>query len=111
MSLHYIKQCIHGTLVEQCRCWGQRTVTIVPCPPECPVAEKKAHSMDKAIFQDLMSKPDGRSRELHALAIIMLIMTSACASVGVRTIGHQPIKIIIGAEPSPTPCATPGGAK
>lgn len=55
------------------------------------------------------------SRIQRALILVSILGLSAgvtaCASVGVRTIGHQPIKIIIGAEPTPTPCATPGGAK
>ena len=37
----------------------------------------------------------------------LMALTAACASVGIRTVGHQPITVIIGATPTPTP----GGAK
>lgn len=43
----------------------------------------------------------------RALVILALVACSACASVGIRTVGHQPITVIIGATPTPTP----GGAK
>jgi len=33
---HFVKKCVHGTIVEQCRCPFQsesKHVTTVPCPP------------------------------------------------------------------------------
>ena len=58
----------------------------------------------------------GQKKRLPAgmiLTILALVaITSGCASVGIRTLGHQPITVIIGTPaPSPTPCATPGGSK
>jgi hypothetical protein len=33
MPEHYVKKCVHGTVVEQCRCPSPaKTVTTVPCP-------------------------------------------------------------------------------
>lgn len=44
--------------------------------------------------------------------MLVALLCSGCASVGIRTIGHQPITVIVGQPaPSPSPCATPGGAK
>ncbi len=44
--------------------------------------------------------------------LLSMILLSACASVGVRTVGHQPITIIIGTPvASPTPVATPKEVK
>lgn len=51
-------------------------------------------------------------RRALILASFLGLLASGCASVGIRTIGHQPITVIVGTPaPSPTPCATPGGAK
>jgi len=37
MSTHYAVQCIHGTIVSQCRCPSpSKHVTIVDCPDSCP---------------------------------------------------------------------------
>lgn len=30
------EECEHGTRVSQCKCGGNRTVVIVPCPEHCP---------------------------------------------------------------------------
>lgn len=37
MSRHGIEKCEHGTTVRQCRCIGPHEITIVPCPPHCPL--------------------------------------------------------------------------
>jgi hypothetical protein len=49
-----------------------------------------------------------RQKRIVCLSLLALVaITAACASVGIRTVGHQPITVIIGATPTPTP----GGAK
>ncbi len=35
MQGHYRSECIHGRVVEQCRCPGPKTVRVVDCPPSC----------------------------------------------------------------------------
>jgi hypothetical protein len=41
----------------------------------------------------------------EVIALAALLALCGCASVGIRTVGHQPITVIIGQPtPSPTPC-------
>lgn len=41
MAEHYIKKCVHGRVVSQCRCPDyNKPVTTVPCPKECENPEE-----------------------------------------------------------------------
>lgn len=42
----------------------------------------------------------------RTLAILALVGLTGCASVGVRTVGHQPVTVIVGYVPG-QPCPTP----
>lgn len=39
---------------------------------------------------------------LRLLCVALVVAAAGCASVGIRTMGHQPITVIIG-QPTPTP--------
>ena len=45
-------------------------------------------------------------RRALILSSLLGLLASGCASVGIRTIGHQPITVIIG-QPTPTPTPNP----
>jgi len=46
------------------------------------------------------------------LILAILALTAACASVGVRTVGHQPVTVIVGYVPGVAcPSPSPGGVK
>jgi len=48
----------------------------------------------------------------RVLTVLGILACSACASVGVRTVGKQPVTVIVGYVPGAAcPSPTPGGAK
>lgn len=46
------------------------------------------------------------------LILAIVALTAACASVGVRTVGRQPVTVIVGYVPGAAcPSPSPGGVK
>ena len=43
MSAHIINECVHGTVVSQCRCPGPKAKILVPCPASCAEEAVELH--------------------------------------------------------------------
>lgn len=58
MSRHGIEKCEHGTTVRQCRCIGPHEITIVACPPHCPLRGLQAVLPTPAIELSFSDRKD-----------------------------------------------------
>lgn len=72
MSIHYINQCKHGKVRDQCRCPApNKTVHIVPCPPSCGAVPEGGSE-------------DGRAERWNTLAVEVAQVVCDTKDPGIR---------------------------
>lgn len=73
MSGHFIKRCKHGVVQSQCRCIGNKQVTIVACPPECLKNAPVMHYQDVPVHAE---NPIGAMSDMTPSDLLVNLQTA-----------------------------------